>query len=119
MTAHPAAAWREALEKATKGPWTVRRNDQESGAIHYDVDDPVSREVACVRSGMPHDARLIVSLRSVAEAMVKWMEAREKLVAAHNADSGLKSDLRALIDFDRACNKLYAALVAAAPTKKK
>lgn len=65
---------RELLERATPGPWHVRRNDQDDGRIHYDVDDADEREVACVRHALPHTARLIVALREIAKPLVRLLD---------------------------------------------
>jgi hypothetical protein len=78
------------MREATPGPWHARRNDQDDGRTHYDVDDSDEREVACVRHALPHNARLIVAainalpallaerkelLRRVEEAEAKWQQA--------------------------------------------
>lgn len=65
---------RKLIAEATPGKWYLRRNDEDDGSIHYDIDVD-AREVACVRHPLPYDARLIVLLRAVSEPLAEWMEA--------------------------------------------
>lgn len=117
----PAQAWREIVERA-RGPWRVQRNDEPDGSIHYDVLDDDEQEVACVRSELPHDARLIVAQRRIAEALVKWIDAESDCRIAHDARAVYtrrtnEAYLAARERRARAADALYAACVAAVGAK--
>lgn len=72
----PAQKLKAMVEAATRLPWHSRRNDQDGGAIHYDVDDADEREIACVRHALPHNARLIVLAVNIMPQLAEWLEAR-------------------------------------------
>ena len=97
----PAAAWREALEKAKARDWTAIEN--------------LGRKFVS-ETGEP---------TGVAEALVKWMEAeaeRLRFLAWMEADSrnrNAEANLLIMERCDSAHTALYAALVAAAPKGEK
>ena len=101
------------MQRASRGPWSVRREENDTGAIHYDVDAADAHEVACVRSQLPHDARLIVAAVNALPALLaerkELLRSREWHMTASQRRKEQVAELRAQLAEAQAAQAHYDA----------